>query len=60
MKNERTSDPKSSTKPNGWECFHVYGADMYNQRLTGKVAMTVSCSATDPHHVPCVVRFKKI
>ena len=31
------------------------GADMYNQSLTGDVAMSITGAATDSHHIPCVV-----
>lgn len=33
------------------------GVDGYNQTLTGNVSMTVTCSASDFHHVPCVIAF---
>lgn len=56
--NERTNRNQCPEKPTPANSF-VIGADMYNQRLTGKIAMTVSCSATDSHHVPCVVLFRK-
>ena len=31
--------------------------DGYNQTVTGNVSMTVTCSASDFHHVPCVIAF---
>ncbi len=33
----------------------VEGLDVYNQQLTGEKTMTLTCQATDSHHVPCVV-----
>lgn len=33
----------------------VIGIDGYNQSISGDVAMTVTCSASDCHHVPLVV-----
>ena len=31
------------------------GLDLYNQTMTGGVAMTLTAKANDPHHVPCVL-----
>ena len=32
------------------------GIDGYNQSITGDVAMTVTCAASDCHHVPLVIQ----
>ena len=32
----------------------VHGLDVYNQALTGDKSMTLTCAATDSHHIPCV------
>ena len=33
----------------------IEGLDVYNQSLTGDKTMTLTCRATDSHHIPCVV-----
>lgn len=33
----------------------VIGVDGYNQTITGDVTMTVTCAASDCHHVPLVI-----
>ena len=33
----------------------VIGIDAYNQSISGDIAMTVTCSASDCHHVPLVI-----
>ena len=32
----------------------IVGCDLYNQSVTGDVAMSITGAATDPHHIPCV------
>lgn len=39
--------------------FSCLGVDGYNQSITGAVAMTVTCAASDCHHVPLVITIKK-
>ena len=34
---------------------NAVGCDLYNQQLTGDKSMTMSCAASDAHHVPCVI-----
>ena len=34
----------------------IQGVDSFNQSLTGDVSMSVTSSASDYHHVPCVLR----
>ena len=34
----------------------VEGLDCYNQQMTGDKTMTLTNCATDPHHIPCVVK----
>lgn len=36
------------------------GVDGYNQSVTGEVTMTVTCAASDFHHVPLVIEKKEI
>ena len=31
---------------------------MYNQSITGDVAMSVTGAASDSHHIPCVIAFE--
>ena len=31
------------------------GLDLYNQMLTGDVAMTLQAARVDPEHIPCVI-----
>ena len=33
---------------------NIVGCDLYNQSVTGDVAMSITGAATDPHHIPCV------
>ena len=33
----------------------VEGLDCYNQQMIGEKTMTLTCRATDSHHIPCVV-----
>ena len=37
------------------DAVRVVGLDLYNQTVTGGVAMTLTAKANDPHHVPCVL-----
>ena len=37
----------------------VIGVDGFNQSITGEVAMTVTCAASDCHHVPLVIETKR-
>lgn len=36
----------------------VVGVDGYNSTVTGDVSMTVTCAASDFHHVPCCITKK--
>jgi len=38
--------------------YKTEGVDCYNMDLTGDKAKTITCSASDPSHVPCVVQNK--
>ena len=33
----------------------IVGVDIYNGALTGGVAKTLNCAATDSDHIPCVL-----
>lgn len=38
--------------------MRAIGVDGYNQTLTGEVTMTVTCSASDFHHVPLCIMWR--
>lgn len=41
-----------------WKMGRVaIGVDGYNQSISGDVAMTVTCAASDCHHVPLVIEW---
>jgi len=37
----------------------VIGVDGYNQSITGDVSMTVTCAASDCHHIPLVILVRR-
>ena len=55
-----TTLPSSMGMGGGYVPMVVEGADLFNQSITGTVAMTMSNRATDAHHVPCVIEQKVI
>lgn len=45
----------TSSRINFTMAKEVIGVDGYNQTLTGDVTMTVTCAASDCHHIPLVI-----